>query len=546
MRQAKARYVGGWLAAAVWLASGAANASGFYFGDNGAKAMMQGGAFTAQADDLTAIQHNPAGLAQLGGGSFLADLQLLSHNVSFLRQDQGFDAANPSTLVNTVDNSKSGLFLLPFLAGSYGFQVAGRTLTVSLGVYGPPSQGRYTYPAPNYAKEMSRYVESPRKFAPQRYTLISNDILVLYPSLSVAYEIHKRFLVGVSAQLIVSHFFFRQSLSADPVNPQTQLGENPEFDALVDVDVSGNVGFTGVIGALAKPLDWLAIGASFRPPVPVTASGALRIGLTPELQQLASVQNGAGESCAPVDAQGNATPSPCKGSLQLTLPMELRVGVRLVPIERLGINADFVYQGWNSVDQFLLTPQDVNLSLGGTSTAVAPVAIPKKWVGSFSGRLGATFDVIKYLSVSAGFLFETGASPMEYYAVDFAHPTRVMITGGVTGHLGPIDVMAGIAFSPTVQSIIGCNGCEVSSEVRRGTTDPTTPGGVVGNGIYNSGGFSILLGVRGRFPPKPKPAEEPPAAAPPTPAPATPAPDATPAPATDAAPTTPSSGVTTP
>jgi long-chain fatty acid transport protein len=540
MLQTKARYVTGSLAVALWLCSGAASASGFYFGDNGAKAMMQGGAFTAQADDLTAIQYNPAGLAQLEGGSFLVDAQLLNHQVSFLRQDPGFDPANPSTVVNTVDNSKSGIFFLPFAAGSFGFQVAGRTLTIGLGVYGPPSQGRYTFPAPNYTKEMGRYVESPKKNAPQRYTLVNNDILLLYPSLSAAYAIHPRFIVGASAQLVVSHFFFRQALSADPVNPQTQLGENPEFDAMVDVDVSGQVGFTGIFGLLARPTDWLSLGASLRPPVPVKANGSLRIGLTQELQQIASVQNGAGESCAPVDAQGNPTASPCQGSLQLTLPLELRFGVRVTPIERLGINADFVYQGWNSVDQFLLTPKDVSLVLGGTPTAVAPVAIPKKWNGSFSGRLGASFDIIKYLTVSAGFLFETSAAAPEYYAVDFAHPTRVMITGGVTGHLGPIDVMAGIAVTPNVQSVI------TQSEVRRGTTDPTTPGGVVGTGIYNSGGFSILLGVRGRFPPKPKVADEPPAA--PAPAPAAPAAtEPAPAPASDAAPApTSPTGATTP
>ncbi|MCC6336808.1 MAG: outer membrane protein transport protein [Myxococcales bacterium] len=505
--------------AGLVLVAGSARASGFYFGDNGAKAMMQGGAFTAQADDLTAIMYNPAGLAQLDGWSFAADVQLLNHQVNFLRQDPGFDPANPNTLVNTVDNGKSGLFFLPFLGGSYGFKVAGRTLTVSLGVYGPPSQGRYVFPAPNYTKEMSRYLESPRRFSPQRYSLISNDIIILYPSLSLAYAIHPRFMVGASAQLVVSHFTFKQAISADPTNPMTQLAENPEFDALVDVNVSGQVGFTGIFGVLARPLDWLSLGASVRPPIPMKATGSLGIAVTPELSALARVQNGAGESCAPADP---SQASPCRATLEVTLPLELKFGVRATPYEGLGINADFVYQGWQSVDQFLLTPQDVNMVLGGMTTPVEPFAIPKRWNGSFSGRLGASYDVIKYLTVHAGFLFETGAAPPEYYAIDFAHPTRVMVTGGVTGHLGPIDVLAGIAWAPNVQSVI------TQSEVRRGSTDPTTPAGVVGAGIYNSGGFSILLGVRGRFPPKPKVAEaEPPAA---------PAPASTPAPAPEAAP----------
>lgn len=534
MRRTSARYFTGLLAVAVALSAGGARASGFYFGDNGVKALMQGGAFTAQADDLTALQHNPAGLAQLDGWSFLVDAQLINHQVSFLRQDPGFDRANPSTLVNQVDNSRSGLFFLPFAAGSFGFKLAGRTLTVGLGVYGPPSQGRYVFPAPNYEKDMmGRFVESPNKNAAQRYSLISNDIIILYPSLSVAYALHPRFMVGASAQLVVSHFNFKQALFAGDalgLNPMRQTQEDPNFDALVDVDVAGKVGFTGIFGVLAKPLDWLSVGASVRPPVAVRASGTL--GIT-----LSDVFTTAGAS-----VEGN------QADLAINLPLELRVGVRATPLGgRLGVNADFVYQGWNSVDQILLTPQGVSLKTSTETKPVEPFSIPKNWRATYSARLGASFDVIEYLTVHAGVLYETGASPDEYYAIDFAHPQRVLVTGGVTGHLGPVDVLVGFAFSPSVQSVIGCADC-APSEVRRGQTDPSLTAGVVGAGIYNSGGFSLLLGVRGRFPPKPKattdapvPAPAAPPAATPEPAPAAPAapaPDAASPAAPDAAPAT--------
>ncbi len=43
------------LVSCLLIASATTQASGFYFGDNGAKAMVQGGAFTAQADDVSAM-----------------------------------------------------------------------------------------------------------------------------------------------------------------------------------------------------------------------------------------------------------------------------------------------------------------------------------------------------------------------------------------------------------------------------------------------------------------------------------------------------------
>lgn len=505
-----------WAVLSVALA-GVAHASGFYFGDNGAKALAQGGAFTAQADDLTAIQHNPAGLGQLEGWSFLADLQFLNHEVTWLRQDNGFNPASPSTLVNKVSNS-GGIFLLPFLGGSYGFKVGGRTLTLGLGVYGPPSVGRYGFPEPNYAKnEMGGYLERPTRFAPQRYVLIKNDIIIVYPSLSASYAIHPRFMIGASAQLVVSTFSFRQALFAGDslgINPSRQIDENPDYDAIVDVSLNGRVGFTGIVGALAKPTDWLSVGASFRPPVPVTASGKLGIQLGSLLASAASVEGD-------------------KASLSLTLPMELRVGVRVEPMARLGINADFVYQGWNSVDALTLTPQDVFLVQGSTRTAVSTFRIEKAWRATFSGRLGASYDVMKYLTVHAGAMYETAAASDAHYAIDFAHPARALVTVGATGHLANFDVIAAFMFAPTTTTTV------TESQVLRGQTDACTtasavcPPGATGAGIYTSGGWSVAVGVRGRFPPtkaeKPtEPAPLPPADAP---APAA-APAATPAPAT--------------
>src|SRR4051812_7455936 len=91
-----------------------AHAAGFYFGENGSKALLQGGAFTGQADDLTAIYFNPAGLARMDGFNFLVDADLIQHDVSFSRLDPGFDANNPPTTgLRTVTNT-GGLFFLPF------------------------------------------------------------------------------------------------------------------------------------------------------------------------------------------------------------------------------------------------------------------------------------------------------------------------------------------------------------------------------------------------------------------------------------------------
>lgn len=476
-------------------AAGVAQASGFYLGDNGAKAMLQGGAFTAQADDATAMQHNPAGLAQQPGFSFLADLQVIRHDVSYLRQDPGFDPANPSTVINRVNNVPAP-FLLPYFGATFGFPLANRTFTVGVGLFAPPSQGKYDYPVPNYARaEPPTYDERPNKYAPQRYALISNDIVIAYPTLSLAYDLHPRFQVGISAQLTLSSFKQKQTMYGGDAlgsNPSRQLMENPDYDATVAIDLAGQVGFTGILGLMARPTDWLAIGASVRPPIPFKGRGKITVDL-PEffINNGATVVGANGGSCASAE---QVTTVNCEAELVMTLPLEIRLGARLLPIEGLGINVDFVYQGWNSIDQLLLTPQSVSLASGPSAMPqpIAAFGVKKNWMPTFSARLGATYQIIKYLSVSAGAMFETGAAPTSTYSVDWTHPTRVIITGGVTGHLGPFDLIVGAIFTPTVTTVVN------DSVVARGQTNPEIAP-AVGNGIYTSGAWGMNFGVRGHF-----------------------------------------------
>lgn len=479
---------------AVICAAGFAQASGFYLGDNGAKASMLGGAFTAQADDVTAMQYNPAGLARMPGVSLLVDSNVLRHTVTFSRQDPGFDPANPSTLINTVSN-RPDPFLLPFFGASYGFKLFNRTATVGLGLFAPPSQGRYEYPQPNYeVNDNGAYVENPRRYAPQRYALIRNDIIIAYPTLSLAYEITPWLQVGVSAQLTLSNFAQTQTMYGGDAlgdNPMTQLRENPNYDATVAIDLQGLVGFTGILGVMVRPTDWLSFGASVRPPIPFKGRGKMTVDLPKFFQDAgATVVGRDGGSCS---TEAQRTQTNCTAELTMTLPLEVRVGARAVIIDGLGVNLDYVYQGWNSVDQLLLTPDNVGLVNGGTTTMIAPVGVRKDWIGTHSVRLGASYRIFKYLSANVGANFETGAAKSATYSVDWTHPTRVIVAGGLTGHLGPVELMAGGLFTPTNTTVV------TDSQVVRGQTSSEPTPGAVGNGIYTSGAWGLIFGIRAHF-----------------------------------------------
>ena len=57
--------------------------NGFFIYEQGAKAVGMGGAFTAQADDPSAIYYNPAGIAQLQGTQVMGGVTLISPSSTF-------------------------------------------------------------------------------------------------------------------------------------------------------------------------------------------------------------------------------------------------------------------------------------------------------------------------------------------------------------------------------------------------------------------------------------------------------------------------------
>ncbi len=469
----------------VLLAAASAHASGFYFVDNGNKTLMQGGAITAEADDLSAMQHNPAGLAQKRGFSFLADGNLLFHSVSFLRQFQNFDPNNPNTRLSGLVEVDKAPFLSPMLGVGYGIPVGKRTLALALGLWGPPAVGKVTYPSPNYTKDADgKYVADPRRVAGHRYGLISQDILIAYPTLSVALDVHPKVLVGLSLQLVLSNFVFSQALYSGLTTPTRFTEEDPAFDSVGHISLPGLVGVTGILGVLVKPIEQLAFGASVRPPIPMKARGDFTIDL--------------GEFARSVNTEIRGK----LAELTFTMPLELRVGARVKPHQRLGINFDFVFQGWSSVDAMRLNPLGVTRVIAGTESAVPPFTIDKKWRDTFSLRLGAAFSVVKYLTVHAGGWWESQAPPNEYLNIDFAHLDRFFVSGGVTGHFGPIDASLGLAWTPVQSRAI------TQSDLRQGQTDPQIQGGVIGTGIYTSGGVALSFGVRGHFDLKDEPKKD--------------------------------------
>src|SRR4051812_10473804 len=85
------------IAATLLAATRLVYAGGLELPDNGTEALARGGAFTAKADDATALQYNIAGLARQRGTRLLLDGNLLLSTLDFQRDGSFPDAPSAAT-----------------------------------------------------------------------------------------------------------------------------------------------------------------------------------------------------------------------------------------------------------------------------------------------------------------------------------------------------------------------------------------------------------------------------------------------------------------
>src|SRR3954471_11703620 len=148
-------------------------AAGFFYPDLGATALGRGMTGAAGTGDLSALAYNPAGLASLEGLRLQGELSFSRQPIDYTRA--GNCLAQPC---KTVSNDAS-LFLDTLSGVSFALRPG---LVLAAGIYGPPSVGRENFPDPR------EVVGSAIAGAPQRYMLVSEDNLVLFPGVGIGWR----------------------------------------------------------------------------------------------------------------------------------------------------------------------------------------------------------------------------------------------------------------------------------------------------------------------------------------------------------------------
>lgn len=348
-------------------------ASGFQLNEHGARAMAQGGAFAARANDLSAMYFNPAGLTyQKGLGAYVGGTMILPKTTFTSPAGKATDMVSQT-------------FLVPSVYLGYGME---NGLSVGVGFYAPFGLG----------------TEWPQGWD-GRFTAVKTDLQNLVVNPTVAYKVSDNFMVGAGVSFAFSSVKLSYNIPTySSLAPPTPSATN----GVVALDATGT-GFSFNVGAIVKPVPEMSIGASYRHSTKVDYEGTAAFTNT---QALASFFPGG------------------TGKTTIKAPGQFFVGIAYELSKNFSLEADYQWIGWSSYDTLgVILPSGPNFPLTGKPLQATSKS-GKNWKDTYMLRVGGEYRHDN-LAFRLGFIYDASGQPAETVEPLLPDANRVEGTVGI-------------------------------------------------------------------------------------------------------------------
>lgn len=266
-------------------------AGGFQINEHGAKAMGLGGAFTAVANDASAIYWNSAGMTQLSGTNFLLGTALIAPSSSFRGVSPAVD----------ISRMKSQAFFPSHLFITHSFT---ESFSAGLGLTTPFGLGTHW---------KDGWIG--------RYLALETELTTFWVPITFAYSPVENFSIGAGFIYSFADVLITRNNSQAPF----------AGDAFVELEGSDHFAYGYTFSLMYKPIKELSIGASFRSEVEYEFEGTATVTGAEQLQEIGAFPGG-------------------DVTADLSTPMNIVGGLAYQVIPELRLSADFQWIGWSSYD----------------------------------------------------------------------------------------------------------------------------------------------------------------------------------------------------
>ncbi len=481
---------------ALLLFGGSAHAGGLAIPGYGSQAQPRAGAFAAKADDPSAIFHNPAGLAKLSGTVLQLGINLVNFSQSFVREGSYDECTDPKCPVGglpfagqpyaKIENQSHGAVALgdfavvPLISAASDFGLK-LPIVFAAGIFAPVSGSPDREYAPDYQLEADPNTPPP----PGRYDIIRQEVLVLLPSIAVAYRVNSKLDLGARVS-----WGFGQLKATSSTWGLRNYEEWEGFDAVFDVEAKDNFIPAFGVGALYRPIDNLELGLNYRSGASIRAKGigiaTAGTGTLVEGLDLLEPRNMAPYACGPGGTLAGFTTC-----VELELPQIATLGSRWIlrdgqGEERADVELDVQWENWSAAKDVANLVDAKTVTLQRLPTSI----IKHGFKDVFSVRLGGSYTVpvkAAKLNLRAGAAYDTEAAPESWTRLDQDGMARTTLATGVAYEIPGwrFELSGGAVLEGTrTVSHGGCNpatgnvGCSNNTEVAvadRSAPDPAQP-----------------------------------------------------------------------
>jgi len=433
-----------------------AKADGLDTPAGGVRQVGRGGAWVARADDPLAAFVNPAAMVRNANGVHVGSHLMLREHCFERLGDGGVPVAPGPSLAAAQGPVCADIAPFPNPQLAIQHRIADR-VWLGFAAVGPHKHGKASWP------DVIRYqnkvgVPNQPHPAPQRYLMLDDDALLVYPTVSVAVALRRNLSLGVGLVWGIAKFQFSNMVAGTGVAPE---GFNQDIKSTID-------GFDGfipglILSALYSPTKRFDIAGTFRYSDAIRATTNLKV-------QPTYYSSGGDVNAAALSDPSLVTERERAGTFRFDIPMEARLGFRYhqprasagygqpwvakhgeqvrdaMSQDLFDVEVDLTYANTSAVDRIeIRLGSDIPINLGDGLTVSAPTNadMPRNWRDTLGVRLGGELVAIPdLLAVRAGGFFESKAVADADLSLDFHQGYKAGVGGGATLRLSRFDISA--------------------------------------------------------------------------------------------------------
>jgi len=341
------------------LGSGSALASGFSIYEAGSKATALGCAFTATADDGSALFYNAAGLSFMTGSRAEVNAVFVAPQFSFSGK---LSKTDPTT---STGEAESKVYPVP---GVYYTNNPGGKLAFGIGVYAPFGLGVVWEDGENWVGRR-----------------ISHDVVIetVYVTPALSFKVTENF--AIAAGVDIAH----QNLELKKYTPEPQFGGNAIHTTIKG---SSTINLTPSLGLMYRPNEKLSLGAMYHFKKTMKFDDA-----DATLDPVAPGNDPWGNTVV-----GGLGGSAQKLSSDLNLPDIMSLGISYRFVEKFKAEFNYVRFGWSAFDKLALNFENENLDQ----------TIHFNYEDSWQIRFGFDYQASEKLNIMAGYVHDKTPQPL--------------------------------------------------------------------------------------------------------------------------------------